>query len=182
MNPNTDIITVTNEAGNRRAPYRQRQYYKFFYRQPWNATADATPIGTGTNFLTNHDIVRGFKVHASVVDPLAVPLVAQDIDIETAAYSGSISAPGASGFTYTHNFVRAVDDYSVTLGYIASATANGNDPATATAITGYKWWNFAFPTVVDSGANAVSPTSSPRPTVAPPSFPAAPPAQSFPGA
>ena len=31
--------------------------------------ADATPIGQGTTFLTNKDIVRGFKVHASVVDP-----------------------------------------------------------------------------------------------------------------
>jgi hypothetical protein len=37
-------------------------------------------------------LVRGFKVHASVVDPLATPLVAQTIDIETAAYSGRISA------------------------------------------------------------------------------------------
>ena len=47
--------------------------------------ADATPIGTGTAFLANHDLVRGFKVHVSVVDPLATPLVAQTIDIETAS-------------------------------------------------------------------------------------------------
>ncbi len=52
--------------------------------------------------------------------------------------------------------MRAVDDYSVTLSYIAAATANGNDPATGNAISGYKWWNFAFPTVVDSGASAVA--------------------------
>jgi hypothetical protein len=155
VNPNTDIITVTNEAGIG-IPLTVDANTKFFYRQPWNATADATPIGTGTGFVTDQNIVRGFKVHASVVDPLAVPLVAQDIDIETADYSGTISAPSTSGFTYTHNFVRAVDDYTVTLNYIASATANGNDPVSGMALTGYKWWNFAFPTMVDSGANAVT--------------------------
>jgi hypothetical protein len=155
VNANTDVITVTNEAG-APVPLTVNSSTQFFFRQPWSATADATPIATGTGFLTNQDIVRGFKVHASVVDPLAVPLVAQSIDIETADYSGTISAPSTSGFTYTHDFVRAIDDYSVTLPYIAAATANGNDPVSGDAITGYKWWNFAFPTVVDSGATAVS--------------------------
>jgi Domain of unknown function (DUF4382) len=155
VNANTDVITVTNEAGVP-VPLTVNSSTQFFFRQPWSAIADATPIATGTAFLTNQDIVRGFKVHASVVDPLAVPLVAQSIDIETADYSGTISAPSSSGFTYTHNFVRAIDDYTVTLPYIAAATANGNDPISGDAITGYKWWNFAFPTVVDSGANAVS--------------------------
>ena len=37
-----------------------------------------------------------------------------------------------------------------------SSSANGNDPATGNPITGFKWWSFTFPTVVDSGANAVS--------------------------
>jgi hypothetical protein len=90
-----------------------------------------------------------------VVDPLAVPLVAQSIDIETAAYSGAISASTASGFTYTHDYVHAVDDYTVALGFINSATANGNDPVTGDAIAGFKWWNFAYPTSVDSGSDAV---------------------------
>jgi hypothetical protein len=128
---------------------------QFFFRQPWNAAADATPIGTGTTFLANNDIVRGFKVHASVVDPLATQLVAQSIDIETAEYSGAISLPSTSGFTYTHNFVRAIDDYNVTLNYISPTSANGNDPLTGTAITGYQWWNFAYPSLVDSGGSAV---------------------------
>ncbi len=155
VNPNTDVITVTNESGIG-IPLKVDANTKFFYRQPWNATADATPIGTGTAFVANQNIVRGFKVHASVVDPLAVPLVAQEIDIETAAYSGTISASSASGFTYTHDFLRAVDDYSVPLTFISSTTANGSDPVSGNAIAGYKWWNFAFPTLVDSGANAVS--------------------------
>jgi hypothetical protein len=153
-NANTDVLTITNESGIG-VPLTVNANTQFFFRQPWNAAADAMPIATGTAFLANKDIVRGFKVHASVVDPLAVPLVAAQIDIETAEYSGSISAPGTSGFTYTHDFVRTIDDYTVTLGFIAAATANGNDPMSGNAIAGYKWWNFAYPTLVDSGATAV---------------------------
>ncbi|HTB68596.1 MAG TPA: DUF4382 domain-containing protein [Steroidobacteraceae bacterium] len=154
-NANTDVLTITNESGVG-VPLTVNANTQFFFRQPWSAVADATPIATGTAFLTDKNIVRGFKVHASVVDPLAVPLVAQTIDIETADYSGAISAPSASGFTYTHDFVRTIDDYNVTLSFIASATANGNDPMSGNAIAGYKWWNFAYPTLVDSGATAVS--------------------------
>jgi hypothetical protein len=154
-NATTNTITVTNEAGVG-VPLTINSSTNFYFRQPWNPASDATPIATGTAFLADQNIVRGFKVHASVVDPLAVPLVAQSIDIETADYSGTISVPGTSGFTYTHDFVRAIDDYTVTLPYIAAATANGNDPVTGAALTGYKWWNFAFPTVVDSGTTAVS--------------------------
>ena len=99
--------------------------------------------------------MRGFKVHASVVDPLASPFVAQSIDIEIARYGGTISASSTSSFTYTRNFRTATDDYIVTLPYISSNTANGHDPQSGSAISGFKWWNFAFPTVVDSGTNAV---------------------------
>ena len=95
---------------------------QFFFRTPANALADATPIGTGTAFLAAEDLVRGFKVHVSVVDPLATPLVAQSIDIETAAYAGRISNADTTGFTYTRQFLRASDDYSVTLDYIDAAT------------------------------------------------------------
>jgi len=155
VNTTTNVITITNEDGVG-VPLTVNAQTQFFLRQPWNPAADATPIGTGVGFLSNQDIVRGFKVHASVVDPLAVPLVAQTIDIETAAYSGAISASSASGFTYTHEYMHAADDYTVSLGFIAAASANGNDPLTGNAITGFKWWNFAYPTNVDSGSTAVS--------------------------
>jgi hypothetical protein len=113
------------------------------------------PIATGTAFLAKHDLVRGFKVHASVVDPLATPLVAQSIDIETAVYDGRISAPNTTGFTVTHLFRTATDDYVHTLDYIANATANGTD-ASGNAIMGYKWWNFAYPTMLTSGTSAIA--------------------------
>jgi uncharacterized protein DUF4382/uncharacterized protein DUF5666 len=154
VNTTTDVMTVQNESG-MGVDLVVDANTQFFFRQPQNALADSTPIGTGTAFLTSDDLVRGFKVHASVVDPLATPLVAQTVDIEVAAYDGKISAPNMTGFTYTRVFATAADDYTVTLNYIDSATANGTDPM-GNAITGYQWWNFAYPTVVTSGANAIS--------------------------
>jgi hypothetical protein len=98
--------------------------------------------------------VRGFKVHASAVDPLATPMVAQSIDIETAAYSGLISQTNSTSFAYTHDYLRASDDYNVTLDYIAASSANGTD-GSGNPISGYKWWNFAYPTLLDSGTGAI---------------------------
>ena len=128
---------------------------EFFFRTPWNAVSDSTPIGQGTGFLTNKDLVRGFKIHASVVDPLASPLVAQTIDIEIARYDGGISAVNANNFTYTRKFNTPGDNYTFALPYISSSSPNGSDPSTGAAITGFKWWNFTFPTIVDSGTNAI---------------------------
>ncbi len=154
VNTGTDVITVENESG-RGVDLVVDANTQFFFRQPQNALADGTPIGTGPAFLASHDLVRGFKVHASVVDPLATPLVAQTVDIETAKYDGKISAATMSGFTDTRVFATATDDYSVNLSYIDGATANGTDPM-GNPIAGFKWWNFAFPTLVNSGTNAIS--------------------------
>jgi hypothetical protein len=154
VNTGTNVVTVASESGIG-VNLTVDANTQFFFRQPDNGLADATPIATGTAFLANHDLVRGFKVHASVVDPLATPLVAQTIDIEVAKYDGKISAPDMTGFTYTRVFRTATDDYSVTLDYIDAATANGTDPM-GNSITGFQWWNFAYPTIVTSGANAIS--------------------------
>jgi len=112
---------------------------QFFFRTPANAQSDDKVIGTGTGFLTN--LVRGFKVHVSVVDPLGAPLVAQTVDIEIARFDGTISSPGAATFVFTRNFDTVKDDYIQTMHYVAS---------------GFKWWFFAFPTIVDSGTSAVT--------------------------
>ena len=148
-----DIVTIANESGGA-VPMLVNGSTQFYYRQPSNPAADATPIGTGPAFLAGHNLVRGFKVHATAVDPLATPMVAQSIEIETAAYSGSISQPSASSFTYTRDYLRANDDYSVTLDYIGAQTANDSF-LTGAAGTGYEWWNFAYPTLVDSGTGAI---------------------------
>lgn len=155
VNTATDVVAVENESG-QSVDVVVDANTQFFFRQPWNAVADATPIGTGTSFLTDNDLVRGFKVHVSVVDVTATPLVAQTIDIETAAYDGKISSPTMTGFTDTRLFRTATDDYSLTLNFIAGATANGSDPATGDAIMGFKYWNFAYPTVITSGTNGAN--------------------------
>jgi hypothetical protein len=152
VNTNTDVVSVESETGVA-VPVTVDANTQFFFRQPQSALSDSTPIFTGTQFLTNEELVRGFKVHVSVVDPLASPLVAQTIDIETAKYDGTISMAGSTDFTYTHNFHTASDDYQVALDYISSGTSNGTDDQGA-AISGYKWWNFAYPTMLNSGGTA----------------------------
>lgn len=153
VNTTTDVVTVDDESGVG-VPVTVDANTEFFFRTPANALADATPIGTGPAFLASQDLVRGFKVHVSVVDPLATPLIAQTIDIETAAYAGRISAADSTGFTYTRNFARATDDYAVTLDYISSSTANGTD-GSGNPVTGFKWWDLTFPTLVETGSSAV---------------------------
>jgi len=150
----SNVVTVASESGGG-VDLTVNENTQFFFRQPQNAAADSMPIATGTAFIANHDLVRGFKVHASVVDPLATPLVAQSIDIETAEYDGKVSAPDMTGFTLTRVFRTAKDDYAYTLDYIANTTANGTDD-TGNAVSGYKWWNFAYPTLLMSGADAIT--------------------------
>jgi hypothetical protein len=154
VDTSNNVLAVADESG-RAIDLSVDGNTQFFFRQPANALADATPIGTGTAFLSSHDLVRGFKIHASVVDPLATPLVAQSVDIEVAKYDGKISLPDTTGFTYTRAFATPGDDYTFTLNYIDAATPNGMDDA-GNVIDGYKWWNFAFPTALDSGSTAIT--------------------------
>jgi hypothetical protein len=96
INAANTVMWVTNEQGVA-VPLTVDANTQFFFRTPENGLADATPIGTGTAFLAANNLVRGFKVHVSVVDPLATPLVAQTVDIETAAYDGRISGADTTG-------------------------------------------------------------------------------------
>jgi hypothetical protein len=129
---------------------------QFFFRAPTDGLADATPIGTGPAFLqTGIDFERGFKVHVQAVDPLASPMVAQTVDIEAAAFDGKISGVTTTGFDFTRIFATARDDYTAPLTFISAATANGKDNS-GNSITGFKYWNFAYPTLVDSGSGAIT--------------------------
>ncbi len=152
----TSTLVVENELGFP-VPLTIGANTLFYFRTPYNAQTDANSIGQGPAFLSN--LVRGFKVHCSVVDPLASSFVASSVDIEIARYDGIIGSTEANpvnGVTYTRKFHTVSDDYTVTLPFINSATPNGHDPITGNPITGYKWWYFTFPTIVDSGANAIS--------------------------
>jgi hypothetical protein len=143
VNTTTDVITVQNELGQ---PVKLivDANTEFFFRTPWNAVTDSTPIGQGTGFLTTKNFVRGFKIHASVdptvvpLDPTLGPFTAETIDIEIARYDGNISAVNGNNFTYTRKFNTPGDDYTFALPYISSSSANGSDPMTGAAITGFK--------------------------------------------
>lgn len=149
----TGTLVVDNELGFP-VPVTVDGNTQFFFRTPANAQSDATAIGQGAAFLSN--LYRGFKVHVSCLDPLQVPMVASTVDIEIARFDGTITGSTLNNFTYTRNYHTASDDYTATLPYISSSTPNGSDPQSGDAITGFKWWNFTFPTVVDSGTNAIS--------------------------
>ena len=151
VDANAATLTVTSEAG-LPVVLSVDQNTQFYKRTPGKDASDSTPIGSGPAFLAN--LVRGFKVHASVDDPLATQLVAQTVEIETATYNGLISGATATGVSYTHNFRNSANDYMVTLPYIAATTPNGTD-SSGNTIDGFKWWNFAYPTLVTSGAGAI---------------------------
>jgi len=138
-------ITVTNELG-RPVTVEIASNTNFYFH------GGTTAIGTGPTFLAN--LVRGFKVHVDVVDPLAATFTAQDVDIETASFSGAISAADTTSFTYTHDFVRAADDYTQTLDYVAAASVTGTD-GSGNTLSGFYYWPFAYPTLITSGANAI---------------------------
>ncbi len=160
VNPSTDVVTIENESGVGMPISVDAN--KFFVRTPQDPTVDGTPIGTGTSFLTNDDLVRGFKVHATPVDWTATPVVAQSIEIETARYDGTISypapTPATTAFTLTHIFHTTTDNYAYSLDYLNSATPNGEDFSTPpNPITGYKWWSFAYPiSTLTYGMSAIS--------------------------
>jgi hypothetical protein len=65
-------------------------------------------------------------------------------------YSGAISGADSTSFNYTHQYLRSQDNYGVSLDYIDANSPNLN------GVDGFEWWNFAYPTMFDSGSNAIS--------------------------
>jgi hypothetical protein len=71
-------------------------------------------------------------------------------------YDRTLSAPSTAGIALTRLFGTIAYDYTYTLNHIASASANGMNDG-GTAITAFKCWNFAYPTVLMSGTTAMRP-------------------------
>lgn len=116
---------------------------------------NGAPIATGSAFLSAGPVVRGFKVRVTPRSPNAHPLIAQSIDIESAEFWGAISNSTLTGFTYTSQFSRTSDNYTIALGYISPSTPNGT-AADGAGITGYAYWNFAFPSEIVYGEHAAA--------------------------
>jgi hypothetical protein len=91
-----------------------------------------TAIGSGTSFLAN--LARGFKVHITVADPLATPMVATAVDIQRGVFEGNITAANPTNFTYSKLYLGDTVPETHTVGYN----------------TGFSWWNFTFPTTAST--------------------------------
>ena len=149
VDTSANTITVENELGVG-VPMQVTAGTQFFFRTPAKALADATPIGTGTSFLTATNLVRGFKVHASLD---STQTNAETVDIEIAKYDGSISAPTSTGFTYTRAFADGIGGYTKVLPFISAATAN---PLNGDSAAGFKWWDLGFPTLLTEDPTGTS--------------------------
>ena len=114
-----------------------------------------TPIATGSAFLATGHIVRGFEVHVSPRTGTSGPMVAQSIDIESALFWGAISNSTPTGFTYASQFSRQSDNYTLPLSYISPSTPNGT-ATNGAPITGFDYWNFAYPTEIVYGERATA--------------------------
>lgn len=157
VNTSTNTMWVTTDDG--KAKQFSIGANTTFYFQSSN-----TAIGTGTAFFDGTtpgglpNLARGFKVDVTV-DPLSTtkPATALSVEIDTARYDGTISSPTDNDFEDTRVFAMADgrggrDDYSGAIDYSTGANVDqqGN------AVTGFYWWNFAYPTLADTGSSAVS--------------------------
>ena len=120
---------------------------QFFFRSP-NTSADTTPIGVGPGFITANGLVRGFKIKITPVDVTASPMHAATVDIESAPYQGTINNVTQAAFNLNGTYPTKTDNYVANLAYINSATSNGTDPQSGASITGFKYWNYAYPSLV----------------------------------
>ena len=87
-------------------------------------------------FLSGN-LVRGFKVHASVVDPLATPLGGAEHRYRDRRLLGRDLGWPNDRLSPTRTTSTRSDDYMVTLDYISPSSANGED-ASGNSIMGFK--------------------------------------------
>jgi hypothetical protein len=120
-----------------------------------NQPSNAPAIGSGPSFLSN--LKRGFKVHVTVDSSNSA--LASIVEIETAAFSGQIANPTSSQFDIQADFRHHADAYSVTLPYVSATTVTDVVQNNA-SVTGFSYWNFAYPTMVVSTQAATATTAA----------------------
>lgn len=151
VDPNQNTLTVAGEDG---TPAVLTVDSSTLFTLP-NQPATATPIGTGTTFLAN--LHRGFKVHVTV--DTTTPSLARIVEIESAGFSGRIANPTPTQFDVQAHFRHHGDGFSVTLPYVAAATST-DVTVNGAPVTGFSYWNFAYPTQVISNQPATSTTAA----------------------
>ena len=162
INTTTNVMHITTEDGKATAVKigPNTNFYFGSSNTPLNSSGGGQTFFDGTTPGGLPNVARGFKVNTTI-DPAstATPPVALTVEIDIARYDGTITNPGSSGFTYTRKFAMAdtrggIDNYSGVLDYISSTSANTDQEDNA--ITGFYWWDFTYPTLADTGSNAVS--------------------------
>jgi hypothetical protein len=115
---------------------------QFFLRNPANPKAEATPIGTGSSFLSPNMLAKGFRVfiHSHWTGRASV---ARSVEILAARFSGSPSQVTGTQFTC-----------SIPQG--TNLSDPGDEILEIPFAGGFAWWNFATPSQVNSGASALS--------------------------
>jgi hypothetical protein len=158
VNTKTNVMWVTTEDG-KLTSIAIGPNTSFYYG------ASNAVIGTGSGFFDGTtpgklpNVARGFKVNVTI-DPLssAKPPVAESVEIDVARYDGAITAPNSTSFIYGRTFADADalanDGYTGSIDYISSTSANTDQADNP--IQGFYWWDFGFPTLLDSGSKAVS--------------------------
>jgi len=146
--PNAGTLTVTSEDG---TPVTLTVDAATTFTLP-NQTSD---IGTGPAFLAN--VHRGFKVHVTVDTTTAT--LARIVEIESAGFSGRIANSATTQFDIVANYRHAPDSYRVTLPYIASTTTT-DVTVNGAPVSGFSYWNFAYPTEVVSTQAATATTTA----------------------
>ena len=153
VNTTTDVITVTNEDGIP-VPVTVDAATQFFFRTPQNALADATPIGTGTGFLDQPGPgarLQGARERGGSAWRCRWWRRPSTSRRPTSAATSPTPRPRGSPIARTT--WRRTTTTRCTLDYIASTTANGENDQDI-QITGFDWWYFTFPTLVNYGTDA----------------------------
>jgi len=160
VNANTNMMHVTTEDGNATKIYIANST-NFYYRSsntPLNASGAGQAFFGGKTAGGLPNVARGFKVNVTA-DMSTTPPTAVSVEIDNARYDGAITTPTGTGFNYTRTFAEAdaragIDDYSGTLDYISPTSPNTDQQGNA--ITGFYWWDFAYPTQADTSGTAVA--------------------------
>ena len=129
---------------------RQRQHAVLLPARTRLTTRPIAHRHTGSSPAS--DLVRGFKVHVSVVDPLANAAGGadgrhRDGRLRRQPSRSCHHAAPNGGFTYTRDFLRATDDYSRARSTTSPTGRNGGHRPERRRHHRFEWWNFTFPTL-----------------------------------
>jgi hypothetical protein len=157
----------SQRVGRRASRSRSTPNTQFFFREPQKPRGRLAADRHGHGVpLERRTWCGGSRSTRAWWIPLATPLVAQSIDIETAEYSGAIFRAGLPPASRT----PATSAPPATTTSTGSLTSRARRPTEAmpagNPITGYKWWNFVVSDAAHERAGCGGRLRRPPPTAA----------------